>query len=427
MDVIKKLQIKFIITVVLILTVIFSLILLGINQFNIQKTESMNKMFLHELISHDGIMLNKRQFSGIEFAPKNNGNEKKSNSDLFFDKNLFREPFDYHLIRNYFAVKISKTGEIISIVSDFPLHYTDLEIATLVNAVFSSKNYDSTYEGMRYMIAEKSYGYLAVFTETRAETNMQSRLYNISFIIFGISLVVAVFIAWILSIWAVKPVRQSFEKQRRFVGDASHELKTPLSVISTNMDVLVSEIGENKWTEYIQHEIVRMSNLVKDLLYLAKSDDGVEILQKSEFDLSRAVLSVALPFESRIFDAGKTLTISVQENVKMYGISQRIEQLVAIFLDNAMKYSNENSEIKLELKTLGNKKIISVYNTGEGIPPEKQKAIFERFYRLDSSRNRETGGFGLGLSIAKNIVDLHKGKIQLNSEVGKFTEFVVTL
>lgn len=426
MDVIKKLQIKFIITVVLILTVIFSLILLGINQFNIQKTESMNKMFLHELITHDGIMPNRRQFSGMEFAPKNTGNEKKSNSDLFFDKNLFREPFDYHLIRNYFAVKVSKSGEIISIVSDFPLHYTDLEISNLVNAVFLSKNFDSTYEGMRYMIAEKSYGYLAVFTETRAETNMQSRLYSISFVIFGISLVVAVFIAWLLSIWAVKPVRTSFEKQRRFVGDASHELKTPLSVISTNMDVLVSEVGENKWTNYIQNEIARMSTLVKDLLYLAKSDDGVEKLQKSEFDLSRAVLSVALPFESRIFDAGKTLTISVQENVKMVGISQRIEQLVAIFLDNAMKYSNEKSEIRLELKTSGNKKIISVYNTGDGIPPEKQKAIFERFYRLDSSRNRETGGFGLGLSIAKNIVDLHKGKIQLNSEVGKFTEFVVT-
>ena len=426
MDVIKKLQIKFIITVVLILTVIFSLILLGINQFNIQKTESMNKMILHELITHDGIMPNRRQFSGMEFAPKNTGNEKKSNSDLFFDKNLFREPFDYHLIRNYFAVKVSKSGEIISIVSDFPLHYTDLEISNLVNAVFLSKNFDSTYEGMRYMIAEKSYGYLAVFTETRAETNMQSRLYSISFVIFGISLVVAVFIAWLLSIWAVKPVRTSFEKQRRFVGDASHELKTPLSVISTNMDVLVSEVGENKWTNYIQNEIARMSTLVKDLLYLAKSDDGVEKLQKFEFDLSRAVLSVALPFESRIFDAGKTLTISVQENVKMFGISQRIEQLVAIFLDNAMKYSNEKSEIRLELKTSGNKKIISVYNTGDGIPPEKQKAIFERFYRLDSSRNRETGGFGLGLSIAKNIVDLHKGKIQLNSEVGKFTEFVVT-
>ena len=321
---------------------------------------------------------------------------------------------------------MSKSGEIISIVSDFPLHYTDLEISNLVNAVFLSKNFDSTYEGMRYMIAEKSYGYLAVFTETRAETNMQSRLYSISFVIFGISLVVAVFIAWLLSIWAVKPVRTSFEKQRRFVGDASHELKTPLSVISTNMDVLVSEVGENKWTNYIQNEIARMSTLVKDLLYLAKSDDGVEKLQKSEFDLSRSVLSVALPFESRIFDAGKTLTISVQENVKMFGISQRIEQLVAIFLDNAMKYSNEKSEIRLELKTSGNKKIISVFNTGDGIPPEKQKAIFERFYRLDSSRNRETGGFGLGLSIAKNIVDLHKGKIQLNSEVGKFTEFVVT-
>jgi signal transduction histidine kinase len=162
-------------------------------------------------------------------------------------------------------------------------------------------------------------------------------------------------------------------------------------------------------------------------LYLAKSDDGKENLQKSEFDLSRAVTSVVLPFESTIYDAGRTLTVSIQENINMYGIRQRIEQLVAILLDNALKYSNEGGEIKVELKSSGSKKIISVYNTGEGIPAEKQEAIFERFYRLDSSRNRETGGFGLGLSIAKNIVDLHKGKIQLTSEVGKYTEFLVIL
>ena len=428
MDVIKKLQFKFIVTVVLILTVIFGLILLGINQFSIHRTESANKAFLQELISHDGLMPSRRQIIGMEFAKRSSGDssdEKKY--EVAPEKRLFSEPFDYQFIRNYFAVKISHDGEIISIVSDFPLHYTDIEINNLVEAVFSSKDFDSTYQGMRYMIAERYYGYIAVFTETRAETNMQSRLYSISFVIFGISLVFAVVIAWLLSIWAVKPVRSSFEKQRRFVGDASHELKTPLSVISTNMDVLISEVGENKWTGYIQHEINRMSTLVKDLLYLAKSDDGKENLQKSEFDLSRTVTSVVLPFESTIYDAGRTLTVSIQENINMYGIRQRIEQLVAILLDNALKYSNEGGEIKVELKSSGSKKIISVYNTGEGIPAEKQEAIFERFYRLDSSRNRETGGFGLGLSIAKNIVDMHKGKIQLNSEVGKYTEFVVIL
>lgn len=417
MDVIKKLQIKFIITVVLILTFVFTLIVVGINTFNRQKTEGMYEYFLNQLITYDGFMPNRRKVLNMEFAPRTVQDEKR----------FFSEPFEYQNIRNYFSVKVSNTGEIISIISDFPLHYTEIEIGNLVKAVFASNNFDSTYEGMRYKIAEKHYGYLAVFTETRAESNMQSRLYGISFVIFAISLVFSIFIAWLLSIWAVKPVRQSFEKQRRFVGDASHELKTPLSVISTNMDVLVSEIGENKWTEYIQHEIARMSNLVKDLLYLAKSDDGKDNYQMTEFDLSRCVMSVALPFESIIFDSGKSFNINIQENLFILGISQRIEQLVAILLDNALKYSNDGGEIRLELKSSGSKKMISVYNTGEGIPPEKQKAIFERFYRLDSSRNRETGGFGLGLSIAKNIVDLHKGKIQLNSEVGKFTEFVVTL
>jgi signal transduction histidine kinase len=417
MDVIKKLQIKFIITVVLILTFVFTLIVVGINTFNRQKTEGMYEYFLDQLITYDGFMPNRRKVLNMEFAPRTVQDEKR----------FFSEPFEYQNIRNYFSVKVSNTGEIISIISDFPLHYTEIEIGNLVKAVFASNNFDSTYEGMRYKIAEKHYGYLAVFTETRAESNMQSRLYGISFVIFAISLVFSIFIAWLLSIWAVKPVRQSFEKQRRFVGDASHELKTPLSVISTNMDVLVSEIGENKWTEYIQHEIVRMSNLVKDLLYLAKSDDGKDNYQMTEFDLSRCVMSVALPFESIIFDSGKSFNINIQENLFIFGISQRIEQLVAILLDNALKYSNDGGEIRLELKSIGSKKVISVYNSGEGIPEESQKAIFERFYRLDSSRNRETGGFGLGLSIAKNIVDLHKGKIQLNSEVGKFTEFVVTL
>ena len=424
MDVIKKLQIKFIITVVIILLVVFSTIIIGINKFNAHQTESINEVFLTELIRNDGIMPNKRQFIGMEFSKRMDEN---GSSHIFSVEKHFTEPFENQHIRNYFSVKISKTGEIVAIISDFPLHYTDIEIENLVQAVFASENNNSTYDGMRYMIAEKYYGYLAVFTETRAESNMQSRLVRLSFVIFLICLILSVFIAWLLSIWAVKPVKISFEKQRRFVGDASHELKTPLSVIATNMDVLVSEVGENKWIGYIQKEVHRMSNLVKDLLYLAKSDASKEINDFIEFDLSRAITSAVLPFETLIFDSGKKLTINIQENVMYKGVQQRIEQLIIILLDNAIKYSYEGTEIKIELKTNGTKKIITVYNWGEGIPLEKQKLIYERFYRLDSSRNRNTGGFGLGLAIAKNIVDSHKGKIHLTSEQGKFTEFTIVL
>ena len=374
---------------------------------------------MQELINHDGIMPNPKKAKEFGF-PSVRGN-------FVHDRGLFQEPFETQNIRNYFSVKISKTGEIISIVSEFPLHYTEDEIVSLVNAVFSSNNHNSTYEGIRYLIAPKSYGYLAVFSETRIESNIQSRLFNISFVIFIISLVFSIFVAWLLSIWAIKPVKESIIKQRRFVSDASHELKTPLSVISANMDVLVSEVGENKWASYIQNEIEKMGTLIKDLLYLAKSDDGKTNFQMTTFDLSRSIMSFVLPFEAKVYESGKNLQINIQENVSYVGVQKQIEQLVAILLDNAIKYSEEKAEIKLTLKTSGNKKIISVYNSGAGIPEKNQRLIFERFYRLDDSRNRDTGGFGLGLAIAKNIVDLHKGKIQLSSKIDKYTEFTVIL
>ena len=170
---------------------------------------------------------------------------------------------------------------------------------------------------------------------------MQIRLIKISSIIFIISLIISIFIAWIISIWAIKPVRNSFEKQRRFISDASHELKTPLSVISANMDVLVSEVGENKWSDYIQLEINKMSTLIKDLLYLAKSDDKKNTIQMVSFDLSRSLLSLVLPFEAKIFESGKKLEINIQEDVMYTGIQQKIEQLVTILLDNAEKYAYE--------------------------------------------------------------------------------------
>lgn len=424
MDIIKKLQLKFIIAVVLVLTTIFFLILLGINKFNSYQTEYLNQMFLKELIIHDGVMPKHKQFLGLEFSSRIDENPTE-NVKPIKNRRMFVEPFDN--VRNYFSVKITHDGELISIISDFPLHYTDIEIGKLVNVVFSSKNFNSTYEGIRYMIEEKPYGFLAVFTETRVESNMQIRLIKISSIIFIISLIISIFIAWIISIWAIKPVRNSFEKQRRFISDASHELKTPLSVISANMDVLVSEVGENKWSDYIQLEINKMRSLIKDLLYLAKSDDKKNTIQMVSFDLSRSLLSLVLPFEAKIFESGKKLEINIQEDVMYTGIQQKIEQLVTILLDNAEKYAYEKGIIKLSLKTSGNKKIISVYNSGEGIPKDKQKLIFERFYRLDDSRSRETGGYGLGLAIAQEIVNLHKGKIHINSEVGKYTEFSVIL
>jgi len=170
-----------------------------------------------------------------------------------------------------------------------------------------------------------------------------------------------------------------------------------------------------------------MALLVNDLLYLAKADSTENVYHMSDFDLSNIVMSASLPFESVAFESSKTLTFEIQEGIYYKGDESRIKQVIVILLDNAIKNANENGDVKVSLSVQNGKKVITVYNTGEGVDEEEAKKLFKRFYRGDSSRARETGGYGLGLSIAKTIVDAHKGKITIEGEKGKWVSFIVTL
>lgn len=429
MTIITKLKLKITFAVVVVLSIVFGLIVFAINFISFRSVENENKVFLTNLIEKDAtnyVDTNLKIISEFSLLLKEQHHSLPKTQTSTNNKFL-KLPFENQTIRNYFTVRLSDQGKILQIVSEFPLHYTNDEIKELIESVFDSGKPDSTYLGMRYMIVKRPYGFLAAFTEIKTESNLRSRLIRVSFQIYVLSMFIAVFVAWFFSVWAVKPVQQSFEKQRQFVADASHELKTPLSVISANIDVLSSEIGENKWIDYIRTESNRMNLLIKDLLYLAKTDDVKEPYNPMPFDLSRIIMCTVLPFESVAYDQGKTLETDIQENVQFLGVQKRIEQLLVILLDNAIKYSEEHAIIKVKLKTAGSKKIISVYNSGDGINPESLKHIFERFYRVDTSRNRGSGGFGLGLSIAQSIVQAHHGKIQVLSEVGKYTEVEVIL
>ena len=243
--------------------------------------------------------------------------------------------------------------------------------------------------------------------------------------IWALSIIAIYIIAQKISRTIVKPVEDSFEKQKQFVSDASHELKTPLAVIEANSDVLIDKVGENKWIKYIQKEVQSMNKLVNDLLTLARIESTNNInIQK--FDLSKEVQMSVSVFESMIYEKKIELETNIREGIEFNGDKEDIKHIISIILDNAIKHTEENGKIIVNALKEKNDIKIEIKNQGEPIPEEEREKIFERFYRVDKSRNRAKKRYGLGLSIAKEIVDKYNGTIKASSKDG-FTSFVVKL
>ncbi len=448
MKMIKRLQVKLILTVMGVLTLVLSGIFFSINTLLSTSEKRQSKSILENLAMNDGKKMSfriERQFFFGQEVPSNDaappeaekkddeipypGNDDKGGSGFIFGLyNITRSmPYDIQSVRNYFSVKISDIGEIYEVISPFPVHYTETEILNLVSSVVSLKRSTGDYQGLRFLLAKRTYGYILVFLDRRTEDNLRYQLYQISLVIYAVCILAGAVIAFIFSVWAVKPVKTAFTKQRQFIADASHELKTPLAVINANIDVLEGEIGQNTWLEYIKSESARMNSLIKDLLLLAKYDSKENLYEFVEFDLSRSLISAILPFETLVYDQGKKLSVSIPDGVLYKGDENRIKQLILILLDNALKNSDEGDEILVKLEVNGSKKIITVYNTGTGLDNKDCEKIFERFYRADSSRARETGGYGLGLAIARTIIEAHKGKIYAEGKKGAWAKFTAFL
>lgn len=298
---------------------------------------------------------------------------------------------------------------------------------TFAAELIEKQKRDGFVGSYRFTTTEYADGVLYIFLDCSSELSSFRVFLWASVIIGTIGCVVIFFLIWLLSRLAFRPVAESYEKQRQFITDAGHEIKTPLTIIDANCEILEMTEGENEWTRSIRNQVKRLTEMTENLVYLSRMEENPERMQKVDFSLTDAVTETAEPFVPLAETRGKVLVIEAERGVSYCGDESSVRKAVSILLDNAVKYASEGGTIRIALKTAGQSRIISVENPAEGIAPGRHDEFFDRFYRADSSRNSSTGGHGIGLSIAKAVAEAHGGKIACRSEDGKTVVFTLVL
>ena len=277
-----------------------------------------------------------------------------------------------------------------------------------------------------YSIHQEDGMKIIIFINDSFTHTANGNLLKISILVGGVIFFILFVFIVIVSGYVIKPVADSMERQKQFISDASHELKTPITVISTTIDIIGNKNGKDRWTECIKEQAVKMQRLVKELLDLSKL---LEVnTARSGFkinDISNTVNNSLLYFESLLFESGKTLEQDIEENIRLNCDENKISQLVGILMDNALKYSDEKSKICFSLKKNGDYAVISCSNPCSDFSASDTSKLFERFFRSENDRIHEQEGFGLGLSIAQAIAELHGGKISAAYENNIITFTVI--
>ncbi len=311
--------------------------------------------------------------------------------------------------------------------------YTDLENTEELAAILNDCLIQNRQEGvvadyhLRYLRRSGGLYEKLAFVDMSMEQAMLREMMGSYLLIGGIALLLLLAAAVLLSWWATRPVERAWRQQRQFLSDASHELKTPLTVILSNAEMLESTLLEDRparWADNIRSEARRMKQLVEEMLTLARADSMTAAAVLGDVSLSEAAEDCVLAFESVAFEAEKALECRLAEEVCVLGDGEKLRRLVSILLDNAIKYGAPGGAVSLALERRDRQAVLTVSNPGE-IPAEHLPRLFERFYRVDASRG-EQSGFGLGLSIAGAIAREHKGALRAESG-GGVTRFVFTM
>lgn len=327
-------------------------------------------------------------------------------------------------LSTFYSVAVSDAGEILAVDTADGTVYDEAELEKYALEILNSGKEKGVKGSLIYLALDKGGYTLAAFMDNTIMQGSMTTLFRYT-LIFGSAAIAALFFAAVyLARRIVRPLEESYQKQKQFISDAGHELKTPVAVVSANAELLAREIGDNQWLANIQYENERMGRLVVQLLELARTENAAPHTERLDF--SRLVSGEALPFESVAFEKGLVLNCDIADGLFIDGNSSQLKQLAAILLDNAICHGTDGKEIFLTLKPSRSHVILSTANAGNLIPTEQTEQLFERFYRADDARGSDGGHYGLGLAIAKAIVTAHKGKIEVHCHDG-LVEFKVTL
>ena len=326
-------------------------------------------------------------------------------------------------LSTFYSVAFGENDTVLAVDNGEKAVYSEEELIRIAREILAGNRLSGRSGDLTYCVEHRpDYTLVAFMDNTVSEGSLNTLLHNV-LMIGGAAILAMFFISLYLSGRIIRPLEENDRRQKQFISDASHELKTPVAVISTNAEMLSREIGDSEWLSNIRYENERMGGLIRQLLDLSRAENAEAPMEQVDF--SRVVTGEELAFETLAFEQGKTIRSDIEEDVRLAGNPTQLTQVVSILLDNAIRHAT-GKEISLALKRQGHAALLTVINDGDEIPPGKLEHLFDRFYRVDEARSEDGQHYGLGLSIAKAIAEKHGGSITVSCRNGKI-RFTVSL
>lgn len=381
----------------IIFTITLVSILVAVNIINVNSSFRQQRRMIRDDIG----------FYGIE-AFCGNDNQK-----------IKRQEYDY-------STSVVLKNKTIMVLSNSLKETTDKDILSMTQKLQKSgKRFGSIDDYIYFVRILKSGNTVYIFVNNKEALQNSKQFFIVSIFIFLLSVIVFTIISYYLSRWMIKPSEKAIKNQKIFVANISHDLKTPITIIRANADLIENEVKNKKSIKYIQQETEKLNHLVNEMLTLTRIDNTISKENFKSFNFGDSLFDVVLPFESIAYEKGIRFNININEVTDYFGDESNIQKLAEILIDNAMSYTAKGGIVDVDAYENSKAVTLSVTNTGEPISDEKKVEIFDRFYRESKSRERTGNHYGLGLSIANTIVKKHNGKITVESKNGKNTFTVI--
>lgn len=381
----------------IIFTITLVSVLVAVNIINLNSSFRQQRRMIRDDIGFYGI----KAFCG-------NDNQK-----------IKRQEYDY-------STSVVLKNKNIMVLSNSLEETADKDILSMTQELQKSEKRFGSIDDYIYVVRTlRSGNTVYIFVDNKEALQNSKQFFIVSIFIFLLSVIVFTIISYYLSRWMIKPSEKAIKNQKIFVANISHDLKTPITIIRANADLIENEVKNKKSIKYIQQETEKLNHLVNEMLSLTRIDNTISKENFKSFNFGDSLFDVVLPFESIAYEKGIRFNINIDEVTDYFGDESNIQKLAEILIDNAMSYTAKGGIVDVD--AYGNSKAVtlSVTNTGEPISDEKKVEIFDRFYRASKSRESTGNHYGLGLSIANTIVKKHNGKISIESKNGKNTFTVI--